>query len=203
MEEKKRIRDESDWIEGLDEMDLQIARSIRDLPDLEPAATLLPSVMEALRGRKISLWRRLYAWATSPHAVTITPLRALPAGAFLVLLFFLAMWLLPGKRDPLVTRVSQQERASVVFTLALPGAHSVAVIGSFNGWNPRGFEMKFDETKKSWSITLPLPEGRHEYAYLVDGEKVVPDPGAVFFQEDGFGNRNSVLILKEKNGKDI
>lgn len=42
---------------------------------------------------------------------------------------------------------------------------------------------------------MELPMGRHEYAFLIDGERIVPDPGALLYHEDGFGNRNAVLIL--------
>ncbi len=42
--------------------------------------------------------------------------------------------------------------------------------------------------------------GAYEYAFLVDGHKVVADPGATFYKTDGFGSRNAVLYA-ESNGQ--
>jgi hypothetical protein len=46
-----------------------------------------------------------------------------------------------------------------------------------------------------------LPDGRYEYMFLVDGQKMIQDPEALIHQEDGFGNQNSVLVLRRKNGE--
>ena len=48
-----------------------------------------------------------------------------------------------------------------------------------------------------WVLELRLPEGRHEYAFLVDGKMLVTDPSARFSQDDGFGNKNSILFVTE------
>jgi len=45
-----------------------------------------------------------------------------------------------------------------------------------------------------WTATLTLPAGQHQYAFVVDGARWVPDPGAPAI-DDGFGRRNSVLTL--------
>jgi len=45
-----------------------------------------------------------------------------------------------------------------------------------------------------WTATLTLPVGQHQYAFVVDGQRWVPDPGAPAV-DDGFGRRNSVLTL--------
>jgi len=43
-------------------------------------------------------------------------------------------------------------------------------------------------------VTLSLPPGQHQYAFVVDGTRWVPDPTAPAI-DDGFGRRNSVLTL--------
>ena len=63
--------------------------------------------------------------------------------------------------------------------------------------------MKKDRQLGVWSLELSLPEGRYEYGFLVDGQRVIPDPRALIHQDDGFGNRNSVLILRNKNGEKV
>ena len=33
--------------------------------------------------------------------------------------------------------------------------------------------MQWDKERELWSITLSLPEGRYEYAFLIDGQRVI------------------------------
>jgi hypothetical protein len=61
--------------------------------------------------------------------------------------------------------------------------------------------MQLDRELKRWSLTVSLPEGRHEYMFLVDGQKMILDPETLIHQEDGFGNQNSVLVLRRANGE--
>jgi 1,4-alpha-glucan branching enzyme len=96
-----------------------------------------------------------------------------------------------------------REGIPVVFHLEISGARSIAVIGTFNRWRGEGYEMHWDGQTGRWVLAASLPAGRHEYAFLVDGRLIVPDPGASLYQEDGFGNRNAVLILGNGNGQHI
>ena len=86
----------------------------------------------------------------------------------------------------------------MVFTLSTPGASRVELIGSFNQWRP-GVLMTWDESRKIWIVSLSLQKGRYEYAFLVDGEKIVSDPKALINQDDGFGNKNSILIVERNH----
>ena len=188
-------------IELRDDRDRQIVRSIGQLPDLEAPPELVTSVMRSLKPKKLPWWRRSYLWAKAPRAITITPLRAIPAGVAIVAIFALAVVLVSPNEDRPGVQVTATKQLPVVFTLKVPGASSVAVIGTFNERNAKGFEMKGDKEQGVWSITLSLPQGRHEYAFLVDGNKVISDPQAVFYEEDGFGSQNSVLVLRGENGQ--
>jgi hypothetical protein len=190
-------------IEIRDDRDRQIVRSIAQLPDLEAPTDLVNSVMQALKPKRHPWWRRAYLWAKVPRAITITPLRAIPAGVAIAAIFALAIVLISPNNDRPNVQVQDTKQLPVVFTLKVPGASSVAVIGTFNQWNAKGFEMKGDKERGVWSITLSLPQGRHEYAFLVDGKKVITDPQAAFYEEDGFGSQNSVLVLRGENGQNI
>jgi len=208
MESKPRRQMEERDIELRDDRDRQIVRFIEQLPDLEPPWEFVTSVMQALKPKRLAWWRRAYLWAEAPRPITVTPLRAIPAGVAIVAIFALAIALIsPSKDQPNVQvqdtrqRVQDTRQLPVVFTLKVPGASSVAVIGTFNEWNAKGFEMKGEKEQGVWSITLYLPQGRHEYAFLVDGEKVISDPQAAFYEENGFGSENSVLVLMEENGQ--
>ena len=189
----------------MDERDLRIAEGIRRLPDLEPPPNLLGSVMRSIQPKRLSRWRRISLWARSPKTITWTPFRVIPVAVAVLIVFMGAVLLSSGKKDhpPLLIGASESRTLPVSFTLKLPPTHSVSVIGTFNQWRPQGFEMKWDKDRELWSITLTLPEGRHEYAFLIDGQRMVSDPEAHFYQADGFGNQNSVLILRGKNGENI
>jgi hypothetical protein len=81
----------------------------------------------------------------------------------------------------------------VRFRVHRPGAKDVAVMGTFNGWDPEAgrlapsgdgwFESHFD-----------LPSGRHQYQLLVDGEPVTPDDAPGYLPDD-FGGRNAIVVV--------
>jgi hypothetical protein len=203
MKERPRERVEGDSTEILNEKDSQIISGIRNLPQLDPPAKLMVSVMQSIQPKKLARWRRFYRWAISPKAVTYTPLRLAPVAALLVVVIVVGILAVSNRRDAPRVQTQGEHRVPVVFQLNLAEAQTVSVIGTFNGWKGKGYELQFDREKKVWSLLVPLPEGRYEYAFLVNGEKIIADPDSPFYQEDGFGNQNSILILREKNGKSV
>jgi 1,4-alpha-glucan branching enzyme len=74
-------------------------------------------------------------------------------------------------------------------------AGSVAVVGSFNGWSPAVNPM----TKRGevWELTLSLLPGKYSYRFLVDQKKQVLDPSATGTEPDGYGGKNSVLVVNK------
>jgi hypothetical protein len=72
-------------------------------------------------------------------------------------------------------------------------AKSVAVVGSFNGWSPASSPMQ--KKGETWEITLSLAPGRYSYRFLVDEKKQVLDPSSSGTEPDGYGGRNSVLVV--------
>ncbi|NLI82077.1 MAG: hypothetical protein GX443_10390 [Deltaproteobacteria bacterium] len=184
--------------------DPELARledAIRDMPDFDPPDTFLSSVMDSVRTTRLSPWARFLRWAVSPRSITFTPLRAFSVAAALIAVTFaltdLALW----PRG--VSREMADERVPVVLVLDAPDARRVAVIGSFNGWRAQDLEPQIVDGEKRWALTLMLPAGRHEYAFVLDGERIVPDPGAGFHEEDGFGHQNAVLHIGNTNGSSI
>ena len=71
-------------------------------------------------------------------------------------------------------------------------AQEVAVLGTFNAWVPVELQRQPDGT---WQRELRLTPGTYAYKLLVDG-RLRPDPEAHKFEPDGFGGRNSVLIVR-------
>ena len=74
---------------------------------------------------------------------------------------------------------------------AASDAQDVAVLGTFNSWVPVGLQRQPDGT---WQRELRLTPGTYAYKLLVDG-RLRPDPEAGKTEPDGFGGRNSVLVV--------
>jgi hypothetical protein len=72
-----------------------------------------------------------------------------------------------------------------------PGAHSVAVAGSFNSWQP---EQASTTGNGGWVKELTVGPGRYEYMLVVDGQWMA-DPNAKEFAPNPFGGHNSVLVV--------
>jgi hypothetical protein len=178
----------------LEEDLLQIAEAIRNIPDLSPPAGFSSSVMQAVRSRKMPLWYRLYHWAKAPRSFTFSFLQVVPTVALLVIVCAASIFYTMGRSgEQLAGGYAEGKLIPVQFTLNMPNARSVSLIGSFNDWHIEKCPM--EKHAETWTVTVYLPSGRYEYAFLVDGGKIVPDPRSALYQEDGFGNRNAVLVL--------
>jgi len=73
--------------------------------------------------------------------------------------------------------------------------HIVAIAGDFNGWNHENNLLEDSNGDGIWTGTLKLEPGRYEYMFVLDGKEWVPDPNALRYVNDGFGNRNSILEI--------
>ena len=73
-------------------------------------------------------------------------------------------------------------------------ATQVALISSFNQWNPRGYDFRM-KSSGLWQLTIPtLPAGQYRYKYLVDGVWL-NDPENPERIEDGHGGFTSILVV--------
>lgn len=79
------------------------------------------------------------------------------------------------------------------FTVKAAAAGRVCLAGDFNDWKVCEAPMR-RVGEDTWSITINIPRGRHEYMFVIDN-KWVPDPHAMGYADDGFGSRNSVLVV--------
>jgi hypothetical protein len=89
--------------------------------------------------------------------------------------------------------------AKVQFVYVAPKARKVVVVGDFNDWDPAAAPLT--ATSGVWSGEVDVPFGRHDYAFVVDGERWVRDPGAPQAPADEFGNGYSVLVVGEHLGE--
>ena len=80
-------------------------------------------------------------------------------------------------------------RVSIVYQGESP---RVCLVGDFNQWNDTALCQGTEAGLARFS--LALPPGRYGYAFLVNGE-LVPDLQALLLEDDGFGGKNSVLLV--------
>jgi 1,4-alpha-glucan branching enzyme len=73
-------------------------------------------------------------------------------------------------------------------------ARSICIVGDFNQWAPDANCLKKHDDQ--WDIRLWLPRGPNHYAFVLDGERWVPDPKALYVENDGFGRQNSVVLVE-------
>ena len=88
----------------------------------------------------------------------------------------------------------ERVKGGVRFALEAKDAKKVAIVGGFNQWDPEK-DVLSGPDDGIWEITIPLPEGRYEYLFLINGEKWALDPTAPFM-DDGLGGKNSVVSIK-------
>jgi hypothetical protein len=136
--------------------------------------------------------RRLIRWLGRPRAVTVR-LRpvwtlALAAGLATVLLL---QWTNGGPTPGVAQGIAN-------FVGHFPGARSVEVVGSFNDWSRGTLHLSDENHDGIWHAAAVLPAGQHEYMFVVDGERWVPDPLADRYVDDGFGagQQNALIIVR-------
>ena len=87
---------------------------------------------------------------------------------------------------------ASEQVVRVHLTLQAPAAAQVAVVGDWNGWNPKAQPMKRQDGK--WEIILDLERGRsYQYQFLIDGKEWIPDPNNLVKVDNGFGGKNSLI----------
>jgi hypothetical protein len=172
-----------------------LAGQIARLPDAQPPPGLVDAIMGRIQPKKRPWWQIWMRRIQTPW--TALPLQAVPVAVAIILIVggvavFKGPW-----GGPAAPPSDQAGLAPVTLVLEWPTARKVAVIGSFNHWNPEGHQMHRDTPEGPWRLILELSQGRYAYAFLIDDHWHVPDPHSLLQQDDGFGNFNSALIVEK------
>ena len=109
----------------------------------------------------------------------------------------------PNKESASTPQVSTAETeiesmVTLRFELFAPEADEVELLGTFNDWKAGDIVLTQSGTGQ-WEATVELPEGRHEYVFLVDGERWLADPQATIRRPDGFGKMNTVIQVYDND----
>ncbi len=93
------------------------------------------------------------------------------------------------------------EYGKVVFTAPFPKDKVVYLAGQFNNWNPTAWPMTWDDEKGVWIYKFELKPGTYQYKFVIGGTTWKEDPEAPGYTDDGFGGKNGVFTLVEKDGE--
>lgn len=176
-----------------DTLKAEVASSAERLIDLEERV-----VMELGERRPRLRWYQWLEQLLAPTRGTRLGQVAIVGATAAIFLFVGLMLSDPILPDPGSPRVAHQPAIaadgthSVLFQLALRDAESVAVVGSFNAWEKTA--LTDEDGDGTWEVTLTLPPGRYEYAFLVDGSWRGQDPDADEYIQS-FGQFSSVRYI--------
>lgn len=148
---------------------------------------LRQTVMARIRREPSSPWTRAWRWLAAPRLSPLT------AGIAVAAVAALLLWLRPSSQP--VTTPADSHTVPVRLVFLAPQATSVAVTGDFARWDPKGIPLGRPGPAGMWSVDLQLPPGLHHYVFIVDGTEWRPDPNAASQVDDGFGQKNSVLLV--------
>ena len=84
-------------------------------------------------------------------------------------------------------------KKKVTFSYAAPEAKSVQLASEFTDWEKAPVNLKKGKGGL-WKTTVPLPPGRYEYRFLVDGQWQ-DDPQCPNRHPNQFGSVNCVCVV--------
>lgn len=175
-----------------------LRRELAALREIDPPPALAARVMTGLA---VAAPPTFWQWLRRPVRLelALSPLAAVLLGASLAVGGAAVGWRAqrPSPAPPPATANLPAAPTTVVrvrFTFRAPGAHKVAVAGSFNGWSQEALLLEEPGGDGLFVGSAPLPAGLHEYMFVVDGQWVT-DPDSALRQPDGFGRQNSLLRI--------
>jgi hypothetical protein len=108
----------------------------------------------------------------------------------------------PAHTEPIATTAPEvrgplpsSALSSVRFLYVGEPGQTVQIVGGFNGWGERAMPLVPTALPGIYQATVALPQGEHEYMFVIDGDRFVADPLADRFRADSFGRENSVLLI--------
>lgn len=196
--------------DGDEQFAARIARPLRGQESMDATfeARVMSSVHAEARSRAAGDIPKQPArgWWSRPRTLTLTPLATLAMAAGVAAVAFLGglgarMVAGGGKPETVAVRTAvAPETVHVVrFELDAPDAKAVALVGDFNGWSKSATPLVERTGAGRWTVSVQLPAGRHEYAFVVDrgkGTQWVADPYATSVRDD-FDTVSSVVTVGE------
>ena len=178
----------------------RLRATVRAEAELTQAALTHATGGEAAAGASREPWYRRSV------TVRLTPLRGLAAAAAIGGVMLLGARALERGGGATVASPPRVARSApplpdtvrvVQFVFVAPDARRVALVGDFNAWDREATQLQRGGVNGGvWTVSLALPAGRHEYAFVVDGARWEPDPAATDAVTDDFGVVSSVVSVR-------
>lgn len=174
-------------------------QALGNLPSLSVPPDMASNVMAAIMPDKLLLSTRIKNWLLRHSA-----LLGLEIGSMAVAAIALFLMLSPDKflhSQAASPHAYVQAMATIPtgsaptgFSLYAPGARSVSLISDFNGWSSEHSVQLHPLGHDEWGVAVKLPPGSYQYAFLINGRKVVTDPAARQVNDD-FGHKNAIVTV--------
>ncbi|MES2180203.1 MAG: glycogen-binding domain-containing protein [Gemmatimonadota bacterium] len=138
------------------------------------------------------------AWWRTPRTLRVSPLAGLAYAASLAAVTAVAAVSAAPTPDTAlpVTMVAQTRTDTVTLVrfVFVGRAQTVSLVGDFNRWGAEQTPLTPSGLDGMWTASVRVPQGRHEYAFIVDGKRWVPDPTAPT-TSDEFDTRSSIVTV--------
>lgn len=184
----------------------RVARPLRSPEFLDD--TFEPRLMEKIRREASAVYperapTRAASWWRRERVVRLSPLMGLAAAAGLAGIIALAS-LAGGARgrsdsgfasaqpSAAQTAVRSDTVHLVRFVFVDSRASSVEIVGDFNAWTKGVNRLDRSATPGVWAVSLALPPGRHEYAFIINGSRWIADPLSPKSSDD-FGTESAII----------
>ena len=164
----------------------------RPAPDVRAAVMSRIENLEPLAlQERPGMLERLAHLLWAPRDVSIRPAFALAAAVAVIALLVVPYVRQAPSIAPQQASATPNSHVFVQFHVEAE-AMRVQLAGSFTNWEPR-YDLR-QSAPGVWTITVPLTQGVHDYAFVVDGQQWVADPHEPQIG-DGFGGTNNRLAL--------
>jgi hypothetical protein len=178
-----------------------VAAAVRRVSPAPP--DLDARVMAAVRATPEPWWRGAIGWLMAPRTVRVSPVGALAYAAGLVAAVLVGAHVtkqptgspVVAERPHTTAPAGDPAARTIRFVLVAPEAAMVTLVGDFNRWSPAATPLRSAGISGVWTVDVPLPAGRHEYAFVINGARWVPDPAAPRAPVADFGMPNSVVTV--------
>jgi hypothetical protein len=187
----------------------RVRETLRAAPAAEPDPRAVARVLSAVwASPRPSVWRRLFDGWRMPVFSRIGALAM--AGIALVMGVVGREVIAPATQpaDPVAsmgsptgeypvqvaTNTNAARLIPTQFILDDATARRVSIVGDFNDWKP-GATPLVKLKNGVWTATVPLAQGRHVYAFVLDDTLLVADPRAPKAPDSDFGREGSVVMV--------
>ena len=183
----------------------RVADHLREPERLETSfdARLMDKVRMEARSLNPGRIRGSFSWWRRQRAVRLSPVGAIALAAG-VSMFAALSTLAVGSRvwsradnpraiTPVANSPAPRDTVNLIrFVFVDSNARSVELVGDFNEWTKGAARLKPSGAPGVWAVSVALPAGRHEYAFIVDGTRWIADPLATKSSDD-FDTESSVI----------